>query len=331
MKKLFESEREFVGWLRRRGGAPSAGVRLGIGDDAALIAASPGAEWVLTSDMSIEGVHFRRDRHPACSVGHRALARSLSDLAAMGARPRYALLSVALSSKIDRAWIEDFYRGFIALAKKFGVDLIGGDTSFSAGTLMMDVVAVGEAPRGRALRRSGARAGDGIYVAGTLGLSALGLRMLLRRRNPAPHAALRAHLFPNPQCRLGEFLARERIASAAIDVSDGLSLDLTRLLEASRAGGRVAESNIPLPRGAKDRDEALNFALNGGEDYRLLFTVPRRKERQLPASFEKIRLHRLGTVCGPEDGILLEGARGARHLVPDGYDHFRRATRLGCG
>lgn len=326
MKKSFSSEREFTQWLTARAGATSGRVRLGIGDDAALIAASPGMEWVLTSDMSIEGIHFRRDKHSPRSIGHRALARSLSDLAAMGARPRYALLSVVLSSNIDRSWIEEFYRGFTTLAKRFSVDLIGGDTSLSARTLMMDVAAVGEATRGRALRRSGARPGDGIYLAGTLGLSALGLRGLLGRRNTAPPAALRAHLFPTPQCRLGEFLARERIASAAIDVSDGLSLDLTRLLEASHAGGQVRESDIPLPRGAKSSDEALDLALNGGEDYRLLFTVPPRKERRLPASFEAIRLHKLGTVRSPEDGILLEGAHGARPLVPEGYDHFRRAN-----
>lgn len=323
-KRNFQSEHEFVAWLKRGRPARSPGLRLGIGDDACLIEPSAGAELILTADMSIEGIHFRRDWHPPESVGHRALARSLSDVAAMGGRPRFALVSLALSRRIDRPWIEKFYRGLQNLAHHFGVVLIGGDTSLSAKAVMADVTVVGEVARGRALRRGGARPGDLIYVAGELGFAAAGLQMLRSGAKPRASAALRAHLYPEPQCRLGEFLSRERMASAAIDISDGFALDLSRLLGASGVGGLIYEAHLPLPPRAGRGKRALTLALHGGEDYRLLFTAPPSKAALLPERFEGSRLYQVGKVCGKRVGIVIEGRAGARPLLPDGYDHFRR-------
>lgn len=325
IKQSFKSEREFVAWLRRSRQVRSPGLRLGIGDDAALIAPSAGHEIILTADLSIEGIHFRRDLHPPDAVGHRALARSLSDVAAMGGRPRFALVSLALSPRVDRLWVEKFYRGLIDLARRFDVALAGGDTSLSAKAVMADVTVVGESPRGRALLRSGACPGDAIYVAGTLGLSAAGLRVLRSGlKSRAAAAALRAHLYPEPQCHLGELLSRKRLASAAIDISDGLSLDLSRLLGASGAGGRIFEAEIPLSPVVKGGAAALELALDAGEDYKLLFTVPPSKTAALPVSFEGARLYAIGRVCEKGQGILIEGRKGTRPLIPAGYDHFRR-------
>ncbi|MGH9351737.1 MAG: thiamine-phosphate kinase [Terriglobia bacterium] len=324
MGRSFKSEHEFVAWLRRSRQVQPPGLRLGIGDDASLVAPSAGREIILTADLSVEGVHFLRDRHPPDAVGHRALARSLSDVAAMGGRPRFALVSLALSQRVDRPWVEKFYRGLFRLAGRFGVAVVGGDTSLAAKVVMADVTVVGEVARGRALLRAGARPGDAIYVAGTLGLSAAGLRMLRSGSKPRAAAALRAHLYPEPQCRLGEFLVEKRLASAAIDISDGLSLDLSRLLEASGVGGRIHEEKIPVPPVATRGATALSLALDGGEDYKLLFTVPPSKVSRLPASFEGVRIYQMGKVCGKEQGILIEGRKGTQQLIPGGYDHFRR-------
>lgn len=325
MGRSFKSEREFVAWLRRQSQSHPAGLRLGIGDDASLITPTAGHEIILTSDLSIEGVHFLRDRHPPDAIGHRALARSLSDVAAMGGKPRFALVSLALSQRVDRLWVERFYRGLFRLARRFGVVIVGGDTSLSAKVTMADVTVVGEVARGQALLRTGAKPGDAIYVAGTLGLAAAGLRMLRSRlKRPRPEV-LHAHLYPEPQCRLGQFLSEKRLASAAIDLSDGLSLDLQRLLEASGVGAEVAEERIPVPSAAGPRATALSLALHGGEDYKLLFTVPPSKVSRLPAAFEGIRLYEVGRVCARGNGMLIEGRNGTRPLVSGGYDHFRRA------
>src|SRR5208282_1449165 len=209
-KPFFKSEADFITWIRRRTPRRVADLSLGIGDDAALVTVPPKHELILTTDMSIEGVHFTSTLHPPRAVGHRALARSLSDIAAMGGTPRYALISLAVSRQTTRPWLEGFFKGLLDLARRFGVAVIGGDTAVVAGPVSADVTVAGLVPRGRALRRSGAQCGDRIFVSGRLGMAALGLRLLPSRariRKPFERAGLRAHLFPEPQCALGRFLS----------------------------------------------------------------------------------------------------------------------------
>lgn len=325
-KSLFKSEADFITWIRRRTPRRVAGLTLGIGDDAALVAVPPGQELILTTDMSIEGVHFTSTLHPPQAVGHRALARSLSDIAAMGGTPRYALISLAVSRRTQRAWLEDFFDGLFALARRFSVVVIGGDTAVVDGPSAADVIVAGVVPRGRALRRSGAQPGDRIFVSGRLGMAALGLRLLRSRtriRKPVERAALRAHLFPQPQCALGRFLSEHRLASAMMDLSDGLSIDLRRLCDASGVGASLFANRVPAPP-IPDTDAALELALHGGEDYQLLFTVSAAKSSKIPRHFGRIPLHCIGEICTTRGINMVTPDGKALPVEAHGYDHFAR-------
>jgi thiamine-monophosphate kinase len=277
---------------------------LGIGDDCAIYRPRPGEDLLCTTDFLIEGVHFGRETHPSDAVGHKALARGLSDIAAMGGEPRFCLLSLALPKWVDDEWVESFYGGLLALAATHGVSLAGGDLA-RAKHLTCDVVVCGAVPAGKALRRDGARAGDGIYVSGELGASALGL-------TTQRGGAWKRHLRPQPRLALGRFLRQRLPTTAAMDLSDGLSLDLARLCQAS---GVAADVTMP----PRYRGATIEQALHGGEDYELLFTVRGRSEP--PSEFEGLRLTRIGEIRkGPPGEIMLNG----RPLPSHGYDHFRK-------
>jgi len=289
------SELELLRRIQARAPRPGRGVVLGIGDDCAVFRPAGSREDLLfTTDLLIEGVHFRRETHPPEAVGWRALARGLSDIAAMGGRPRFCLVSLALAPDADRHWPDAFYRGLLRLARKTGTTLAGGDLA-RAERVMCDIAVCGSARRGKWLRRDGARAGDAICVSGQLGASACGLRT---QRG----AAWQRHLWPEPRLELGRLLRTRLKATAAMDLSDGLSLDLHRLCLASGVAAELDE--VPVFPGA-----TLEEALHGGEDYELLFTL-RRATRAFP---------RIGTIVrGKPGAVLLAG----RPLPPLGYDHF---------
>jgi len=299
------TEESILEGLRRRIAIPRAsGVILGIGDDCAILRPRGAKEdLLLTTDLLIEGVHFERATHAPHQVGHKALARGLSDIAAMGGVPRLCLLSLALPNSAGRTWVNQFYTGLLKLAKRTGTVLAGGDLA-RAQRVMCDIVVAGSVLRGRALRRDGARAGDSIYVSGPLGGSALGLETRNGR-------AWQRHVSPEPRLALGEYL-RELGATAAMDISDGLSLDLHRLARASRV---CAEIELPPVFPGATTEQALH----GGEDYELLFTVP--AGTQVPRKIEGLELTHIGRMRrGPAGRVLLSG----RPLPPLGYDHFRR-------
>lgn len=299
-------ELELLARIRRRLRPPKgSGIRLGVGDDCAVFRPRGSKEDLLfTTDLLIEDVHFEAATHPPEAVGHKALARGLSDIAAMGGEPRFSLLSLALPPHVTAEWVDRFYRGLLRLAARSGAPLAGGDLG-RAERITCDVVVCGAAPRGRALVRSGARVGDSVCVSGLLGISALGLE---RKSGPA----WARHLRPQPRLALGRFL-RERLgATAAMDLSDGLSMDLHRMCLES---GVAADLDGPLPvyPGA-----SFDQALHGGEDYELLFTLP--KGAEPPARFGRLRLARIGTIRkGPAGAITLSG----QPCPPRGYDHFR--------
>jgi len=285
------------------------GVTGGIGDDCAIFRQRGAAEDLLfTTDLLLEDVHFRRETHSAQDIGYKALARGLSDVAAMGGDPRFCLLSLAVPRWADRAWVDRFYNGFLRLARKVAIPLAGGDLA-RTDRLACDVTVCGAVPRGQSLLRSGARVGDAIYVSGLLGGSKLGLDCKKGR-------AWKRHLRPEPRLELGRFLRKKLRATAAMDLSDGLSLDLHRLCAASGVSAEILASQL-FP-GATFPGATLDQALHGGEDYELLFTVP--AKTAVPGDFKNLPLTRIGTVTRGRAGrALLDGAP----LAPLGFDHFR--------
>ncbi|HTP98983.1 MAG TPA: thiamine-phosphate kinase [Casimicrobiaceae bacterium] len=303
-------------------------VRVGIGDDAAIVAPAPGHELAISVDMLVEGRHFLPDADPE-ALGHKVLAVNLSDLAAMGARPRWALLAGALP-EADERWIEAFTRGLFALADRYGVTLIGGDTTRGPRNLCLTIV--GELPTGTATRRSGARAGDDVWVSGTLGDAMLALAAIERRTavDPALLAALRARLErPEPRIALGERL--RGVATAALDVSDGLTGDLAHILEASRVGAQIELAAVPrgealaAKMAGSERELALSCLLAGGDDYELCFTAaPDARERLAAIASEvQVAVTRIGAITA-EPGLVVRDEGGATLTpLPRAFDHFR--------
>jgi thiamine-monophosphate kinase len=314
-------------------GRASGGLRLGIGDDAAVIGPVRGTELVLTCDAFLEGIHFLARRHPPDSVGYKSLARATSDIAAVGATPRFFLLTLVLPHKRTGRWLQEFLQGMGRAARSLGMRLIGGDTTKSA-EVAISITVLGEVSTGQAVTRSGARPGDLIYVSGILGRAQLGLELVLagKGRQRGLAAIVRPHLYPRIRVELGCWLARHRIASAMMDISDGLSTDLARLAEASGVGARVRTHLIPaapvpdavsrlLPNRMLD---PLQMAMHGGDDYELLFTVPRRKAKRLRAAPGFAGLRCIGEVTHGRR-LLMIGQNGrARALEPRGWDPFRR-------
>ncbi len=300
------------------------GLRLGIGDDAALLAVRPGYELVVAVDTLVEGTHFFPD-HPPASLGHKALAANLSDLAAMGAEPLGALLSLVLPG-VDHAWLKGFSQGFLALAGEAGVPLVGGDTN--RGPLAISVTVLGEVPAGQALRRGGARPGDRLVVSGALGGAAAGLAHETHRRTrgeaPADSGNTACARLFWPPARLGVGRALRNRARAAIDISDGLLADLGHLCAASGCGARVEWPQVPLDpllEGMAE-PEARACALAGGEDYELLFALPSDEPLDLLAFSVDAPLTVIGEMT-EGDEVTIVDARGAR-LEPGraGHDHF---------
>ncbi len=311
----------------------SGHLRVGIGDDAAVMRQSCGVETIITCDSFLENVHFLIRAHPADSVGFKALARATSDLAAMGAVPRVFLLSLALPTEHCRQWLDDFLAGMARAARTFRLVLAGGDVAQHP-SVAISVTVVGAAERGRAVTRSGARPGDLLYVSGRPGSAQLGLELVLRGLYGERHwkPLLRPHLYPRPRLELGQWLARRRaaarrLASAMIDTSDGLSTDLQRLCESSGLGARLWADQIPVvdvPQKLVTRGiEPLELALHGGEDYELLFSVPRRLSRLVPKACCGAPITQIGEMTRAP-GMVLVGSDGrAMKLLARGWDHFR--------
>jgi thiamine-monophosphate kinase len=307
---------------------------LGIGDDCAILRPPPDSEIIVTTDFTLENRHFRRDRHPADSVGHRCLARGLSDLAAMGATPLAAFLSLALpanmlAEKSGQTWISQFFKGLRALADLHNVPLAGGDTAQSPAKLILaDIVLLGTAPKNKALRRAGARPGDLLYVTGQLGGAAAELETVLKRRRRTTTVDNHPHLYPEPRIDTGEALLRRNLATACLDISDGLSTDLAHLCRASAVHAEIEQSAIPIhPLAQKQTPTAaLKSALHGGEDYELLFTAP--PSTRMPSSIAGVPVRRIGIITPRRSGrplmtlIAPNGTRTA--LEPAGWEHFSR-------
>lgn len=303
---------------------PASSAYLGIGDDAALLKPNKGCQLAISTDMMVAGTHFLMDCHPYL-IGWKSLAVNISDMAAMGADPRWATLAIALPRK-DEAWLEGFSNGFFDCAKRYHVELIGGDTT--RGPLNICVQIIGEVPDGKALRRDGARAGDDIWVSGNLGDAALALSGLQGQLelDPEDLEVLRVRLeHPEPRVMLGSSL--RDIATSAIDISDGLVADLGHILKASRAGGVVEFTNVPHSRtvsGYLQQDSVKEMVLSGGDDYELCFTASPGHRDAILAIAEKLalKLSRIGTVTDLGTLTILDSNQQAIPLGKAGFDHF---------
>ena len=321
----------------------------GIGDDCAVLPLPPGHEVLVTTDFSLEGVHFRREWHPPDSVGHRCLARGLSDIAAMGGIPRAAFLSLALPPELPQSWVDKFVAGLLKLAAQFSVPLAGGDTAQSPDGVLADIVVVGSIPTGRAIVRSGARPGDFLYVTGTLGAAAAALNQLRDGKQLRPRSHPK-HFYPEPRVAIGQFLRERNLASAMIDVSDGLSTDLGHICEESGVGAVVYAETLPAasvgsqdhrlvsghgfsratrqvtktgalaPEGNPRERQMLSLALHGGDEYELLFTAP--PSRRVPKEIAGVPITRIGEILRGKQMTLATADGKTQPLKPAGWEHF---------
>ncbi|HEV3483588.1 MAG TPA: thiamine-phosphate kinase [Candidatus Acidoferrales bacterium] len=314
-------------------------LRLGIGDDAALISPRKGFEWVLSCDAFLESVHFLVNSHPADSIGFKALARATSDLAAMGAHPRIFLLTLALPNARTGKWLDEFLGGMGRAARKLGITIAGGDLT-SSSKISISVTVLGEVSRGLAIKRFGARPGDILFVSGRLGGAKLGLELIksgalttASSKQKTYRKLLRPHLYPQIRVGLGAWLAARRIASAMIDISDGLSTDLARLCAASGVGARIWAERVPCvkvpSRSASKllpalKLDPLQMALHGGDDYELLFSVPHRNVQRLRRAPGFSEIASIGEIERGGQIKLVDKDGRSKRLRPGGWDPFER-------
>jgi thiamine-monophosphate kinase len=309
------SEKALIAGLRGQASI-GRGVLKGIGDDCAVLRIPPDHETLVTTDFSLEGIHFRREWHSPEFIGHRCLTRGLSDIAAMGGVPIAAFLSLALPPKLPQAWVNRFMKGLLSLACQHKVTLAGGDTAQSPSGVLADIIVMGSVPRGKAILRSGAKPGDAIYVTGSLGASAAWLKELVQGHNPRrmPHS-----LFPQPRLQTAQYLRQKHLATAMIDLSDGLSTDLSHICEESSVGAELWQDAIPRAT-VKKSNVALEAALHGGDDYELLFTAPERKT--VPNQIAGVPIKKIGRIIRGAKMFLLNES-GRKRLSPEGWQHFK--------
>lgn len=309
-------EKALLQRIRRAAARHRRGIGLGIGDDCAVLRLPRGQEALVTTDFSLEGVHFRRDWHPADSIGHRCLVRGLSDIAAMGGIPQAAFLSLALPADLPQKWVDQFISGLLELADQYSVLLAGGDTAQSPAGIMADIVVLGSVPTGQAILRSGAKPRDLIYVTGNLGLSHEAL-VQLRNGRKVQEKSHRKHFYPEPRISIGRFLREKKLASAMIDISDGLSTDLAHICQESGVGAVLNADAVAKVVATRD---ALESALHGGDEYELVFTAP--PGRRVPGHIAGIPITRIGEIVRGKNMKLITDGK-SRILKPAGWEHFR--------
>jgi thiamine-monophosphate kinase len=343
------NEFDFIRRLRDQTRSRKHSSRLitGIGDDATVIAQLAGRTTVVTTDLLAEGIDFYRDATPPRLLGHKALAVSLSDIAAMGARPLWSLVSIGLPSAIwNQNFQNEFFDGYLTLADEYGVALVGGDVSRTVEQIVLDSILLGEVSSGAAVLRSTAQPGDHIYVSGVLGGSAAGLKLIemgARIRGSSPtvregaerseddsiQALLLRHLRPSPRVGWGIVLGEGRLASAMIDISDGLSSDLKHLCDESNVGALIQSAALPLDENVvrlcgRRALDPLALALHGGEDFELLFTVRSHNAARLPKRVDGVAISCIGEITNDPGQIRIAEKNRVWDLEPQGFEHFRK-------
>jgi thiamine-monophosphate kinase len=310
------NEKSLIERIRRAAGTRSQRAGRGIGNDCAVLSLPRGHEALITTDFSLEDIHFRREWHPPDSVGHRCLARGLSDIAAMGGIPRAAFLSLALPADLPQSWVDKFIAGLLKLAAQFSIPLAGGDTAQSPSGILADIVVLGSVPTGQAILRSGAQPGDFLYVTGTLGSAVAALNQLRAGKKLRPRSHPK-HFYPEPRVAVGQFLRERKLAPAMIDISDGLSTDLGHICEESGTGAVVYAAALPAAAAGKD---GLTLALHGGDEYELLFSA--RPEYRIPKQIAGVPVTRIGEILSGKQMTLANADGQMQPLKPAGWEHF---------
>jgi thiamine-monophosphate kinase len=335
-------ESEIIEMIRGRSKAgPGFGIELGIGDDSAVLRTDPGTDLLFCSDLSVEGVHLRTEWAGPELIGRKALAVTVSDIAAMGGEPKFALASVALPHGVSMQFVEQLFLGMFDVAESLGLSIVGGDTSASPGGIFIDTSVIGICRRGRAITRSGATPGDVVYVTGDLGGSALGLSLLMQgfrlgvagdepadQASRARQAAIRRHLMPAPQVRAGRLIGLEGLATALIDISDGLATDLAHLAQESKCGAVIDASLLPVAQPARDlmstshSTDLVDLALTSGEEYELLFCSPPQHSVRIRDMAENLELPitRIGEVTD-ESGLFIVLDGKTLPMTASGFEH----------
>jgi thiamine-monophosphate kinase len=312
---------------------PSSSVPLGIGDDAAAILSSPKKYLLLTTDSLLERVHFDLAYSSYSQIGYKAAAVNISDIAAMGGAPRYFLISLGLTGRQKVADLDQLYRGIEKGSREAGMDLIGGNTTYSKELFFISLTVVGEVAKKEMVTRAGARVGDALYVTGTLGNAAAGLDILKKGVDPKRFPELVGrYRAPRARWREGRLLAKDRIATAMIDLSDGLTSDLGHLAEQSGVGAELDLGRIPVASSlrryaSQNGGDPIRYALDGGEEYELLFSVPEEKIKMLENRIERgaIDARRIGVIQNKKKGLTARSPEGRlTRIAPGGYDHFKK-------
>jgi thiamine-monophosphate kinase len=308
-----KSEFEFITELKNKYSL------LRIGDDCAVLPKDSKTDLVITTDLLVEEIDFRLSWTKPDFLGHKSLAVSLSDVAAMGAKPVWSMVSIGVPEKIWKTdFVEKFYEGYMNLAKKYDVELIGGDVSKTPDKIVIDSIAAGEVKKGKAILRSGAKPKDLIYVTGNLGGAAAGLQLLEAGEKSKSQNLILRQLAPNPQTEIGQIIGEKNLATAAIDLSDGLSSDLAHLCKASKTGAKIFAKKIPI----ESEISALELAVHGGEDYELLFTVNPKKKNQIEKELKNQNIFCIGEITPNVAIIELIANENATILKPKGFRHF---------
>lgn len=319
-----KTEFEFIETLRRKYNLSK------IGDDCAVLPKDSETDLVITTDLLVEDIDFKLEWSEPEYIGHKALAVSLSDVAAMGAKPVWAMLSVGIPETVWKTnFIERFYEGWFGLAKQFGVELVGGDVSKTPDKIVVDSIVAGEVSKGKAVLRSGAKIGDLIYVTGKLGGAAAGLKLLENGENyedSKNRNLLLRQLQPHPQTKIGQILGAGNLATSMIDLSDGLSSDLAHICRESRVGAKIFADRIPVESRISDFrfqiEEIISFAVHGGEDYELLFTADPKIKFQNEIRLENHAFHRIGEITANVEIVELISGEKSEILQPKGFRHF---------
>ena len=326
-KRAKSNESSLIGRIEQIAWRPTAVLPVSVGDDAAIWRPRTGYQAILSCDWFLEGTHFLAAQHPPESVGWKCLTRAISDVAAMGGVPRCFLLSLALPSTRTGAWLQGFLNGLSKASRALKCPIAGGDTTRRQ-EILINITVVGQCRSGSAVLRSGARPGDAIFVSGRLGEAQYGLQLLRsgKKKLSFRDRRLRKHLYPRPRLAIGAALAQNRLATAMMDLSDGLSSDLARLCAASGVGARIAAQQLPTVRMA-ERDQkgfdAAELALHGGDDYELLFTVAKRNLARIPKSIGNVALTQIGVIAAQKKVLLVLRNKAVVELRNLGWDPFR--------